>query len=127
MASSRKPAARPGHHLRVRPGADEREESPRANRCCRRRGTSRVAERMAGRPQPDAVPDKELTPRETEVLDPVVAGARKAEIASDLIIEVCTVNTHVKRIPAKLDARRMQAVIFRLRERADPPVKQRPV
>jgi DNA-binding NarL/FixJ family response regulator len=78
--------------------------------------TSRVVERMAGQPPPDAAPDprlSELTPRETQVLELVARGRSNAEIAAELIIEESTVKTHVKRVLAKLDARdRVQAVIF---------------
>jgi DNA-binding NarL/FixJ family response regulator len=78
--------------------------------------TSRVVERMAGQPPPDAAHDprlQELTPRETEVLALVARGRSNAEIAGELIIEESTVKTHVKRILAKLDVRdRVQAVIF---------------
>jgi DNA-binding NarL/FixJ family response regulator len=78
--------------------------------------TSRVIERMAGQPSPDAARDarlEELTPRETEVLSLMARGLSNAEIASTLVIEESTVKTHVKRILAKLDARdRVQAVIF---------------
>jgi DNA-binding NarL/FixJ family response regulator len=78
--------------------------------------TSRVIERMAGQPSPDAARDarlEELTPRETEVLSLMARGLSNAEIAATLVIEESTVKTHVKRILAKLDARdRVQAVIF---------------
>jgi RNA polymerase sigma factor (sigma-70 family) len=92
--------------------------------------TSRVIERMAEQPAPDASRDArldELTDREREVLELVAGGLSNREIAATLVIEESTVKTHVKRILAKLGVRdRVQAVIFAFESGLAPSGSRRP-
>ena len=54
----------------------------------------------------------DLSEREREVLAMIGAGRSNAEIATDLVISMATVKTHVRHIFAKLDLRdRAQAVV----------------
>jgi DNA-binding NarL/FixJ family response regulator len=54
---------------------------------------------------------EELTPRELEVLELMVSGARNQKIAEQLVITVGTVKSHVKHILRKLGAvNRSQAI-----------------
>jgi DNA-binding NarL/FixJ family response regulator len=71
----------------------------------------RLAEQYAPAASPrPALPD--LTSREAEVLALVAAGRTNAEIATELVLGVETVKTHVANLLAKLGARdRTQAVI----------------
>jgi len=60
----------------------------------------------------------DLSEREREVLAMIGAGRSNAEIATDLVISMATVKTHVRHIFAKLELRdRAQAVV--LAQRAD--------
>jgi DNA-binding CsgD family transcriptional regulator len=53
----------------------------------------------------------DLTPREREVLELIVSGARNGDIAEQLVISPATVKTHVRHVLAKLGvANRTQAI-----------------
>lgn len=73
-----------------------------------------IAEHIRRPPPTTGVPEplRELTPRERDVLRLLARGVTNDEIATELVIEVATVKTHVNRILAKLDLRsRAQAVV----------------
>jgi DNA-binding NarL/FixJ family response regulator len=68
-------------------------------------------ERPSSTSPPAAV--QELTPREREVFDLLVAGLSNPEICAKLVISEATAKTHVARILQKLALRdRVQAVIY---------------
>lgn len=78
--------------------------------------TRTVIDRIAREPAASVTGTAEvdaLTTREREVLDLLARGFSNREIAAELIVEVSTVRTHVKRVLMKLGLRdRIQAVIF---------------
>jgi DNA-binding NarL/FixJ family response regulator len=71
--------------------------------------TRRVIERFAVR---SGMPVPELSEREQDVLRLLARGRSNAEIASELVVSVQTVKSHVAAVLMKLDVRdRTQAVI----------------
>ncbi|WP_217915166.1 response regulator [Miltoncostaea marina] len=80
---------------------------------------ARVLDEFArlGRAGQERTPDgPELTPRETDVLRHVAAGATNREVAAALVVSEHTVNFHMKNILHKLHLRnRAQAVAYAIR------------
>jgi RNA polymerase sigma factor (sigma-70 family) len=71
---------------------------------------------------PEAI--EPLTPRETEVLELIVAGRSNKEIAEALVISVSTVKNHLRNILEKLHlSNRIQAAVYAVRQGLvdDPP------
>jgi LuxR family maltose regulon positive regulatory protein len=74
-------------------------------------GSSPAAE--DGRPSP---PAQELSPTELRVLRYLPTNLSRSEIAGELSVSVNTVNTHVRNIYAKLQARDRSSAVQRARE-----------
>ena len=74
-------------------------------------GSSRAAQ-----DQPASPPAEELSPSELRVLRYLPTNLSRPEIASELSVSVNTVNTHVRNIYAKLQARDRSSAVQRARE-----------
>ena len=70
----------------------------------------------AARPQSASPPAEELSPGELRVLRYLPTNLSRPEIASELSVSVNTVNTHVRNIYAKLQARDRSSAVQRARE-----------
>jgi LuxR family transcriptional regulator, maltose regulon positive regulatory protein len=66
--------------------------------------------------QPAAPPTEELSPSELRVLRYLPTNLSRPEIASELSVSVNTVNTHIRNIYAKLQARDRSSAVQRARE-----------
>jgi two-component system nitrate/nitrite response regulator NarL len=75
----------------------------------------RLARLSAAPPEPD--PEKELTPRERDVLELIGQGLSNKGIANRLRIEVATVKNHVHNLLTKLGVRRRGEAAAMLRDR----------
>jgi LuxR family maltose regulon positive regulatory protein len=75
------------------------------------RGSSLTAEDQRKSPEAD-----ELSPTELRVLRYLPTNLSRPEIASELSVSVNTVNTHVRNIYAKLQARDRSSAVQRARE-----------
>jgi LuxR family maltose regulon positive regulatory protein len=70
----------------------------------------------SARDQPPPPPAEELSPTELRVLRYLPTNLSRPEIASELSVSVNTVNTHVRNIYAKLQARDRSSAVQRARE-----------
>src|SRR5258708_8343641 len=73
---------------------------------------------------PAAPENKQLSPREHEVLDPLVPGYLYKKIAEQLNISVPTVNTYVRRMYEKLHVRSRAQAVAKYTHVADAPAKK---
>jgi LuxR family maltose regulon positive regulatory protein len=71
---------------------------------------------LAANDQPPSPPTDELSPTELRVLRYLPTNLSRPEIASELSVSVNTVNTHVRNIYAKLQARDRSSAVQRARE-----------
>ena len=71
---------------------------------------------LAANDQPPSPPTDELSPSELRVLRYLPTNLSRPEIASELSVSVNTVNTHVRNIYAKLQARDRSSAVQRARE-----------
>jgi LuxR family maltose regulon positive regulatory protein len=71
---------------------------------------------LAARDQSSSPPSEELSPSELRVLRYLPTNLSRPEIASELSVSVNTVNTHVRNIYAKLQARDRSSAVQRARE-----------
>ncbi len=71
---------------------------------------------LAAKDQSSSPPTEELTPTELRVLRYLPTNLSRPEIASELSVSVNTVNTHVRNIYAKLQARDRSSAVQRARE-----------
>jgi LuxR family transcriptional regulator, maltose regulon positive regulatory protein len=71
---------------------------------------------LASTDQTSSLPAEELSPSELKVLRYLPTNLSRPEIASELAVSVNTVNTHVRNIYAKLQARDRSSAVQRARE-----------
>jgi DNA-binding NarL/FixJ family response regulator len=89
--------------------SEEKQERPEEERV----RPSPEALAAQGRPMPPAAANRELSPREAEVLRLMAQGHTNQQIANELLLSTSTVKNHVQRILSKLGASdRTQAAIM---------------
>ena len=93
------PVPEPPTYLLKGMDVEELVDTIRAVHAGRGRVPASIAEKLAQR-----VSSVELTSREVEVLERIVAGRANKEIASDLFISEATVKSHVNSLLGKLGA-----------------------